>query len=125
MQERWRGQGARNEVEIYAVVVLKIIWHWQCESKGEGGAVLKGGRSNNGKIVITAVVVFEWDVLRLISGYAPQSGRGLEEKQSLRDELKGEWDMHSAGDLVMCMGTLMDRLIGILMDLMLSMEGMV
>ena len=28
-------------------------------------------------------VVFEEDVLRLICGYAPQSGRSLEEKQSL------------------------------------------
>ena len=25
-------------------------------------------------------------------------------KKSLYDELKGEWDMHSAGDLVMCLG---------------------
>ena len=27
-----------------------------------------------------------------------------EKKQSFYDELKGEWDMHSIGDLVMCMG---------------------
>ena len=32
--------------------------------------------------VMTVVVVFEEDVLRLICGYAPQSGRQLEEKQS-------------------------------------------
>ena len=31
-------------------------------------------------------------------------GRGLEEKQSFYDERKCEWDMHSAGDLVMCLG---------------------
>ena len=47
---------------------------------------------------------FEEDVLRLISEYAPQSGRGLEEKQPFYDELKYEWDMHSADDLVMCSG---------------------
>ena len=29
--------------------------------------------------------------------------RKVEEKQSSYDELKGEWDMHSAGDLVMCL----------------------
>ena len=46
------------------------------------------------------VVGFEEDVLRLICGYAPQSGRSLEEKHSFYDVLKGEWDMHSAGDLV-------------------------
>ena len=32
--------------------------------------------------------VLEGDVLRLISGHAPQSGRRLEEKQSFYDELK-------------------------------------
>ena len=33
----------------------------------------------------------------MICGYAPQSGRRLE------DELKCDWDMHSAVDLVMCL----------------------
>ena len=46
------------------------------------------------------VVVFEEDVLRLTCGYASQSGRSSEEKH---DELKGEWDMHSADDLVICL----------------------
>ena len=53
---------------------------------------------------MTVVVVFEEDVLRLICGYAPQSGRSLDEEQSFYDELKGEWNMHSADDLVMCLG---------------------
>ena len=43
-------------------------------------------------------------MLRLICGYAPQSGSCLEEKQSFYNELKGELDMHSVGDLVMCLG---------------------
>ena len=64
--------------------------------------------------VIILVVVFEEDVLRLTCGYAPQSGRSLEEKQSLYDKLKCEWDMHSADDLVMCWVTLMNTLVGIL-----------
>ena len=51
--------------------------------------------------VMTVVVVFEEDVLRLICGYVPQSGRSLEETLSFYDELKCEWDMHSADDLVM------------------------
>ena len=50
------------------------------------------------------VVVFDEDVLRFICWYAPQCGRSLEEKQSLYDELKYEWDMHSADGLVMCLG---------------------
>ena len=48
-------------------------------------------------------VVFEEDVLRLICGYAPQSGRSLEEKQSFYDKQKFEWDIHSADHLVMCL----------------------
>ena len=53
---------------------------------------------------MTPVVVFEEDVLRLIYGYAPQCGRSLEEKQSFYDELKCEWDMHSANDSAMSLG---------------------
>ena len=47
--------------------------------------------------------VFEEDVLRLICGYSPQSGRRLEENQSFYDKLKCVRDMHSADDLVMCL----------------------
>ena len=54
--------------------------------------------------VMTVVVVFKEDVLRLICGHAPQSGRSLEEKQSFYDELKCKWDMYFADDLVMCLG---------------------
>ena len=64
---------------------------------------------------VMTVVVFEEDLLRLIYGYAPHSGRGLEEKQSFYDGLKCEWDMHSADDLVMCLVVLMDMLVGMLM----------
>ena len=53
---------------------------------------------------VMTVVVLEEDVLRLICGHAPQSGRCFEEKQSFYDEQKCEWDMHSADDLVMCLG---------------------
>ena len=43
---------------------------------------------------VMTVVVFEEDVLRLICGYAPQSGISFEYRQSLYDELKYELDMH-------------------------------
>ena len=36
---------------------------------------------------VMTLVVFEEDLLRLICGYAPQSGRSLEEKQSFYYEL--------------------------------------
>ena len=56
-------------------------------------------------------VIFEEDVLMLICGYAQQSGG------SFNDELKGECDIHSAGDLVIYMGDFNDMLVGIIMDL--------
>ena len=53
---------------------------------------------------MTFVVVFEEDVLSLICGYVAQSGRIFEEKKSFHDVLKCECNVHSAGDLVMCLG---------------------
>ena len=50
--------------------------------------------------MIAVVLVLEEDDQRLICGYAPQSGRSLEEKQSFHDELKGEWNIHGVVDLV-------------------------
>ena len=41
--------------------------------------------------------------MRYICGYAAQSGGSLEEIQTFCDEQKGEKDMHSTGDLVMCL----------------------
>ena len=52
---------------------------------------------------VMTVVVFE-DVLRLICGYVPLERFGGE-KQSFYDELKGWCDIHSAGDLLMCLGS--------------------
>ena len=54
--------------------------------------------------VMAVVVIFEEDVLRLICGCAPQSGRSLEEKQSFYDKLKCEWDMRSADDFSYLLG---------------------
>ena len=53
--------------------------------------------------MMTVVLVFENDVLVLICWYAPRCGSYVKGKQSLYDELKGDWDMHSVDDLVMCM----------------------
>ena len=43
------------------------------------------------------------DVLRLICGHTPQSGRRYDEKLSFSDEWKYELGMHSAHYLVMCL----------------------
>ena len=42
----------------------------------------------------------------------------MEEKQSLYGELKGEWDIHCADDLVICLGDFNGMVVGILMVLM-------
>ena len=39
----------------------------------------------------------------MICWHALQSGRSLEEKQSLFDELKFEWNMHCTDDSVVCL----------------------
>ena len=83
-------------------------WSWWCGSYGDG-AVWKGGRRASDK-VMTVVEVIEEDVLRSICGYAPQNGRSLEEKQPSYDELKYVWDMHSAGDLAMCLGDINEHI---------------
>ena len=85
------------------------LW-WSGKGAGAGGVgvMVKNGlcekvvelRGVSDRVMIH-VIVFEEDMLRLICGYAPQSGRSLEEKQSFYDELKCEWDMHSTDDLVM------------------------
>ena len=57
---------------------------------------------------MAVVMVYEEDVLRLICGYALQSGGSLDKIQCFYDELKGEWGVHREVDLVMCRVTLMD-----------------
>ena len=104
----WSGKGDR--VGGVRIMVKKL-----CEKLVEVRRV--SGR-------VMTLVVFEESVLRVICGYAPQSGRHLEEKQSFYYELKCEWDMHSAGDLVMRLVTLMDMLVSILMDSFGCMEDM-
>ena len=55
---------------------------------------------------VKTVVVF-MKICRLICGYIPENVRSFEDKQSFDDELKCEWNMHSAIDLVMYWLTIM------------------
>ena len=75
--------------------------------------------------VMAVVTVFEEDVLKLTCGYAPLCRRRLEEKQYFYDKLKGERDMHSAGDLAMCLGDIDRHMSRQLIDFVGPMEGMV
>ena len=74
------------------MIIWKRRWCLWCGSYVDEGGVWEGGGSKKGD---DSCVVFEEVVLRLICGYATQSGR------SFYDELKCEWDMHSADDLFM------------------------
>ena len=105
---RWRGHGARMLGMVGRR--YKLWWSGKLDGVGSVGVMVEEElceemmevkRINDR--VLTLIVVFEEDVLRLICGYAPQCGRCLEEKQSFYDELKCERDMHSADDLVMCL----------------------
>ena len=106
LEVRWRGQGAGmlgmkrrryklwlsgNGVGVAGVMVKEDL----CEKVVEVILVSDS---------VMTLVVFEENVLRLICGYAPLSGRRFCGKNSFYDELKCEWDMHSADDLVMCLG---------------------
>ena len=103
---RWREQGTR----MLGMKGWRYRLWWSGE--GVGGVVVMVKEELCEKMVevrrvsdrVMTVVVFEEDVLRLICWYAPHGGRNLEEEQSFYDELKCEWDMHSEGDLVMCLG---------------------
>ena len=48
--------------------------------------------------VMTILMVFEEEVVRVICGYAPQSGRTREEKEHFYDEMASEWDVQSEGE---------------------------
>ena len=99
---RMRGWGARI---LWMKRRRYMLW-WSGKGDGVGGVgVMVKEELCENMVKVTSVsdrvmtlVVFEEEVLRLICGYAPQSGRRFEEKQSFYDELKCEWDMYSTDD---------------------------
>ena len=50
--------------------------------------------------MMTVVLAFEEEVVRIICVYGPQTGRTSVEKEHFYDELSSEWDLHSVGELV-------------------------
>ena len=104
---RWRGQGSRK----MGMKGRRYKLWWCGKGDGIGGVGVMVKEELCEKVVDARRVsdsddccFFEEDVLRLICGYDPQSGRSLEEKQSFYDELKCEWDIQSADDFAMCLG---------------------
>ena len=107
-QVRWRGEGTK----MLGMKGRRYKLQWSGKRDGVGGVgdmvkeelcekMLKVGGASDG---VMNVVVFEEEGLRLICGFALQCGRRLEEKQSFYDDLKCEWEMHSAGELFVCEG---------------------
>ena len=106
LQVRWRGQagrmlGMKGRRE-------KLSWSGKGDGAGGVGFMVKEELGENWVEVrretVRVMTVFEVDVMRWICGYVLQSTLG--EKQYFYDELKGEWDMHCAGNLATCFGDL-------------------
>ena len=106
---RWRGQGARMigvEGRRY-----KLWWSGNCDGFGGVGVLVKEElcekvvevRRKSDR-VMSMVIVFKEEVMRVICGYAPQSGRTSTEKECFYVEMASEWDVHSADELVLCLG---------------------
>ena len=85
LEVRWRGQGAR----ILEMVGRRCRLWWSGKGDGVGGMGVMVKEELCEKVVevrrvserVMIVVVLEEDVLRLICGCAPQSGRSLEVKR--------------------------------------------
>ena len=56
-----------------------------------GRGLLKSGVSDR---IMAIVLFFDEYVWMFLCGYAPHSGRSVEEKQSFYDELIDDWEMH-------------------------------
>ena len=85
---RWRGQCAR--MLGMKGRSCRLWWSGKGDGVGGVGVIVKEKLCENALEVrgvsdrmMTVVAVFEEDVLRLICGYALQSGRSLEERQFL------------------------------------------
>ena len=54
--------------------------------------------------VMAVVLVFEEEVVRVICGYGPQSGRDSDDKEKFYDELAEEWEVSKENELVLGLG---------------------
>lgn len=106
---RWRGQGAR----FMGVKGRRYKLWWSGNSEGIGGVGVLVKEELCEKVVevrrrsdrvMTVIMAFEEEVVRIICVYSPQSGRTDAEKERFYDELSSEWDLQSVGELVLGMG---------------------
>ena len=106
---RWREQGVR----FVGVKGRRYKLWWSGNSDGMEGVGVLVKEDLCEKLVevrrksdrvMTVVLAFEEEVVRIICVYGPQSGRTSAEKERFYDELRSEWDLHSMGELVLGMG---------------------
>lgn len=106
---RWRGQGAKC---LGAKGRRYKLW-WSGNSEGAGGVGVLVKEELCEKVVevlrksdrvMTVVMAFEEEVVRIICVYGPQSGRTSAEKERFYDELASEWDRKNVGELVLGLG---------------------
>lgn len=106
---RWRGQGSR----FIGVQGRRYKLWWSGNDAGNGGvgilvkeelceSVLEVRRKSDR--VMAMGFVFKQEIVRVICGYAPQTGRPALEKERFYDEMAYEWDMQGTNELVLGLG---------------------
>ena len=106
---RFRGQGARS----LGVKGRRYKLWWMGNEDGTGGVGIMVKEEICDKVievrrrsdrVMTVVLAFEEELVRVICGYGPQSGRGGAEKEKFYDELSEEWEVSRGNEFVLGLG---------------------
>ena len=92
-------------------MVVKLWWSGNSEGTGGVGILVKEElcekvvevRRKSDR-VMTIVMAFEEEVVRIVCVYGPQSGRSGEEKLHFYDELASEWILRNTGEMVLALG---------------------
>ena len=124
---RWRGQGARF---LGAKGRRYKLW-WSGNSEGVGGVGILVKEELCEKVVevlrksdrvMTVVMAFEEEVVRILCAYDPQSGRTSAEKERFMMRWRAMWDKKNAGELVLGLGDFNGMLANGLRFMMVCME---
>lgn len=106
---RWRGQGSR----FLGVKERRYKLWWSGNNVGTGGVGIFLTEELCEKVVeirrrsdrvMSMVLVLENEVVRVISAYAPQSGKSEIEKENFYVELESEWDLKGKNEVVFVLG---------------------
>ena len=110
MQEvRWKGQGAR----FVGVRDRRFKLWWSGSESGNGGVGILVKEELCDKVVevrrkservMAMVLIFNKELIRVISAYGPQSGRAIDEKVKFYDEMAYEWSICNKNELVFGLG---------------------